>query len=296
MNTPDVNTATKIWRWNMNGFGYSSNGINGPYGTAITMDGAIVADFITAGILSANLIKAGTMSLSRLYGDILTIGGNGNRSGKIVVKDSNANDNVIIDALGVTLANGAKLIGGNGVLSNFKYEGISTYKNFLGYYEDTGGGQKTQIQIEAYIPNNFVITSASVVLIHNPICYNDGSKNFWGYCRNIKLYKISNQNIIRYAVLGGEYYDVIGEASLVEIQNGFGGSGFTANAASSSSHNQQIINSIDVKNYIANGQNTLVLQSSNGVPSDPGTDFYNINLYKQTGMVKAVLNVIGYIK
>ena len=51
MDTPSKDTATKVWRWNVGGFGYSSNGYEGPYTTAITMDGAIVADFITAGVL-----------------------------------------------------------------------------------------------------------------------------------------------------------------------------------------------------------------------------------------------------
>ncbi len=51
MDTPNKDTATKVWRWNVAGFGYSSNGYEGPYTTAITMDGAIVADFITAGVL-----------------------------------------------------------------------------------------------------------------------------------------------------------------------------------------------------------------------------------------------------
>lgn len=51
MDTPDKATATKVWRWNQGGFGYSDTGYDGLYGTAITMDGAIVADFITAGVL-----------------------------------------------------------------------------------------------------------------------------------------------------------------------------------------------------------------------------------------------------
>lgn len=37
---------------------YSKDGINGPYGTAITQDGVIVADFITAGILQGIKIRA----------------------------------------------------------------------------------------------------------------------------------------------------------------------------------------------------------------------------------------------
>ena len=57
MDTKDVNTATKVWRWNNNGLGYSSTGYNGTYGTAITKDGKIVADFIQTGILSAITIQ-----------------------------------------------------------------------------------------------------------------------------------------------------------------------------------------------------------------------------------------------
>ncbi len=59
MDTPDKSTASKVWRWNSGGFGYSSTGYDGEYGTAITMDGAIVADYITAGILRGIEISNG---------------------------------------------------------------------------------------------------------------------------------------------------------------------------------------------------------------------------------------------
>lgn len=82
MNTPDISTATKVWRWNKAGLGYSSNGYAGPFGLAMTAQGEIVADYITTGTLNgnnasiininasnintgtlnANLIKAGTIS------------------------------------------------------------------------------------------------------------------------------------------------------------------------------------------------------------------------------------------
>lgn len=61
MDTPNKNTALKVWQWNLNGLGYSNNGINGPYETAITMDGKIVANFITAGTMSANRISGGVL-------------------------------------------------------------------------------------------------------------------------------------------------------------------------------------------------------------------------------------------
>ncbi|WP_059004175.1 phage tail spike protein [Bittarella massiliensis (ex Durand et al. 2017)] len=59
MDTEDMATARKVWRWNMGGFGYSSNGINGPYDTAITMDGHIVGKFITAYTIIGSQIIAG---------------------------------------------------------------------------------------------------------------------------------------------------------------------------------------------------------------------------------------------
>lgn len=62
MDTPDPLTATKVWRFNLNGLGYSSTGYNGDYKLAITMDGAICADFITTGSLVADLIKGGMLT------------------------------------------------------------------------------------------------------------------------------------------------------------------------------------------------------------------------------------------
>lgn len=61
MDTEDIMTATKVWRWNQGGLGYSKTGYNGPYETAITQDGSIVANFITTGILNAGLIKTGLL-------------------------------------------------------------------------------------------------------------------------------------------------------------------------------------------------------------------------------------------
>lgn len=62
MDTEDVNTAVHVLRINVNGIGFSNNGVNGTYRTAWTLDGHFVADFIDTGTLSANLIKAGVLS------------------------------------------------------------------------------------------------------------------------------------------------------------------------------------------------------------------------------------------
>ena len=61
LDAPTIEEAVNVWRWNVGGLGFSSNGYNGPYETAITSDGQIVADFITSGTLVANIIKAGVL-------------------------------------------------------------------------------------------------------------------------------------------------------------------------------------------------------------------------------------------
>lgn len=61
LDPPNINDAVNVWRWNVGGLGFSHNGYNGPYETAITADGQIVADFITSGSLVANIIKAGVI-------------------------------------------------------------------------------------------------------------------------------------------------------------------------------------------------------------------------------------------
>lgn len=62
MDTEDVNTATNVLRINVNGIGFSHNGLAGPFETAWTLDGHFVANFIDTGTLSANLIRAGVLA------------------------------------------------------------------------------------------------------------------------------------------------------------------------------------------------------------------------------------------
>ena len=61
MNSTNPATATQILRINKNGIGFADN-INGPYRSAWTLDGHFVADFITAGTINGNLIRAGILS------------------------------------------------------------------------------------------------------------------------------------------------------------------------------------------------------------------------------------------
>ena len=51
MDTADKSTATKVWRWNKSGLGYSSTGYEGPYGLAMTSAGEIDANFLKVGVI-----------------------------------------------------------------------------------------------------------------------------------------------------------------------------------------------------------------------------------------------------
>lgn len=63
MDNPNKTQATNVIRLNRNGIGFSTHGINGPYTNAWTIDGNLVADFITTGKMSADRVKGGTMEL-----------------------------------------------------------------------------------------------------------------------------------------------------------------------------------------------------------------------------------------
>lgn len=62
MDAPNKEDAVNVWQWNLSGLGHSSSGVNGEYATAITADGQIVANFITAGVLSGDVVRAGVLS------------------------------------------------------------------------------------------------------------------------------------------------------------------------------------------------------------------------------------------
>lgn len=70
MDTNKVSTAKRVWRWNLNGLGYSDNGVNGPFGIAMTSKGEIVANFIKVGIIDVNVLQT---SFNKATGDVLKL-------------------------------------------------------------------------------------------------------------------------------------------------------------------------------------------------------------------------------
>lgn len=67
---PNPLTATKVWRFNYAGWGASENGYAGPFTMGATFQQGFLAEFITAGTLSADRIGANTIAVSKLTGTI----------------------------------------------------------------------------------------------------------------------------------------------------------------------------------------------------------------------------------
>lgn len=98
-NNLDINQATKCWKWNLGGLGYMSRDTAAdPWAvvTAATMDGEIVADFITTG----------TMLADRILGGTLTLGGVGNTNGVESVRDADNVECVRISNEGIDIKKG----------------------------------------------------------------------------------------------------------------------------------------------------------------------------------------------
>lgn len=128
-NVRDYSKADKLWKWNMNGLGYSNDG-GKTFGTAITMDGSIVADYITTGILNADVIRTGVI---RDYSSNVILDLN---SGKLTIKKGTiniGNGNFIVDEEGNVYARRGTFAG---TLSGAKgtFGGVVQAEDFLDKY------------------------------------------------------------------------------------------------------------------------------------------------------------------
>ena len=65
--------AKNVWRFGLGGIGFSSNGYEGPFKLAITMDGQINADFITTGTMSVSRIEGLANQISEYNSQISSI-------------------------------------------------------------------------------------------------------------------------------------------------------------------------------------------------------------------------------
>lgn len=140
MDSPDIATSQKVWRWNLNGLGYSTTGISGPFNIAMTQDGQIVADFITTGTMSVDRIQGlvstltlMNQSLSESADKIATLQiGEDNINQKVeIINNTIENNNTKLSELNQSvdqIKEVVQIIGGtNTVINSVMLHGIDQY-------------------------------------------------------------------------------------------------------------------------------------------------------------------------
>ena len=68
--SPTIEEAIHVWRFNKNGLAHSANGYQGPYNVALTSDGKVNANMILAGTLKGQYIDARNLTVTDGNGDI----------------------------------------------------------------------------------------------------------------------------------------------------------------------------------------------------------------------------------
>ena len=126
--TEDISAQTaKIWRWNINGLGYSSTGYDGTFTTAITSDGRIVADFITIGTLDANKIEVRNLNATMFTGATIVLGGYQNQDGTLVLRNSQNATIGVLDTNGMEFF--GETVGGITPSVVFDKSGVTGYSD-----------------------------------------------------------------------------------------------------------------------------------------------------------------------
>ncbi|OFA12342.1 prophage endopeptidase tail [Enterococcus faecalis] len=236
MDTTDIKTAKKVWRWNVGGLGFSSTGYNGSYSLAMTNNGAIVADRITTGTLRAINIIGVAITGSTIDGGVIT---SSNGYNKIILKDgtiSNYYNNVLrsqinsiefslrdtkgyivmsLQDMGVRLfkQNSRSLLGylGRGIDSSSNKEELSLcaeYGNIISLNVQKSSGSNYSrflaVSSKGVHAQNIIMSGSHVAgsgEIENAYLKNSGVKNKFTVYNGVSLNFYSNLNMNGYSIL-----------------------------------------------------------------------------------------------
>lgn len=216
-----------------------------------------------------------------------------------------ANGAVKIDTTGIQMADGTSVVGGKGLMSNLQFVGRSNINSNvvsglyqpLGFWSNysTSSNSKTQIIIDAYLPNNFTVESAYIVMEHFPIkIYNGSTLLGTGYSRKVKLYTSTADYRYLNFVIGSEFYTTEGGGNSEIANSGLGENGWTP-INSGNNEVEQFI-SKDISSSLKVGNNKLVIESADDIPAYDNNYTTNTkNIMSKTGMVYATLVVFGFM-
>lgn len=273
-----IEESTMIWTITAQGLMVSTNGTAT---WAVDKNGNALFNVITARGINA---------------DWINIGGQGNGDGRLVVKSSSGTPLIILDNQGITMADGTSLINASGVCGDLTFTSGGTPYD-LGWAGNVaiGNFRKQEVYLQAVIPDNYVITSAVLVLstcatVWNNIWDADASGNpvyntATGYPRGIKAY-IGTGQVYKEAAWDGEY-SFSSTGTYTQVLSGGFTSGGTDGSASTT---PKQIKSGNIKTMLQTGLNTVRIT----VADYTGTT--NLTYAQRTGTATSLLSIKGYTK
>ncbi|MDD6268106.1 MAG: hypothetical protein PUA92_09545 [Clostridium sp.] len=278
---PALEDSTIIWTRTAEGLMVSKDG---RISWAIDSNGNALFNVLTAHGINADWVH---------------IGGQGNGDGQLIVKNAAGDTIVLINNAGITMADGTSLINDSGVCGDLTFSSGGTPLD-LGWAGnvviDAGNMVKREVFLQAMIPENYVITSATLVLSTCGTAWENimdagssGSSPSYsscsGYSRGIKAY-VGKGQVYKSASWDGEY-TYASSGSFEQIISG----GFTSDGVNgTSSTTPKQIKSGDIKDVLSSGLNTIKFTVSDY------TGTTNRSYAIRTGSATALLTVKGYTK
>nr|DAF53480.1 MAG TPA: tail protein [Siphoviridae sp. ct5wd11] len=209
------NQAKNIWRFGLGGIGFSSNGYEGPFETAITMNGQINAKFITTGTMSVDRIEGLANKINDYDKQLTEIELNADSIKQTVQNNStNINNNYqeIINKLGnkaqkddvISLENKVETIQNDTeyaikVSEDIQTNGVSKVKTETGYTFDDDG-----LKIEKTNAKTKSKLNEAGLEINDATGSNEESLLFAGYDDKTgeTIVKSKNMNVEKYLTIG----------------------------------------------------------------------------------------------
>ena len=226
--------------------------------------------------------------------------------GSIVAKNGSFSGNIFLE-------DGGRVLGGDGLLSvlsfkNVGYDaangwGIVGFRVKQDAYDyDYLGWQYQSTNVPYFIPENFTITEAYLIIEATPIEGQVGTGTATGTCKQLKVYNIDSLgNSELYFNWGGNASSIESDTvSGTEVTNCFGSATYTPNVSSIGDTEQKISNNIG--SFLTTGEERVLSIRTNMSKPAWSTDSYGgvpTNIQRgavtNTGGVKAHLYVYGYM-
>lgn len=213
----------------------------------------------------------------------------------------------------IYLEDGNKILGGDGLYSCLSYTSTGRYSGWeilgfstSGYNLTSTETRYSDVFVNAYIPEKFVVESAYIILECSSMysAYEDasGGHDVVGIPKNLKLFKGSNLTTVSFFYYPYQAVDEYTEYSGDEIQNAFESNSYTPDI--SYPGNVNVKRTIDISEYIDNGFNSFFVRSMLSPkpvvktfrPAGATFDYYNYEeIVNNTGIGRLSLYVYGFM-